>query len=61
MYVYSREYGVRGKISNLIGLTKYRKADLGTFYSINGVEYIGLKSLNGIISSLHEGILLRVY
>lgn len=61
VYVYTREYGVRGKISNLISLTRGRSTDLGTFYLINGVEYVGLNSLSNIISIGFPGILLRVY
>ena len=61
VYVYTREYGVRGKISNLISLTYGRRANIGTFYLINGVQYVGLYHLNNIISSMYMGILLRVY
>lgn len=61
VYVYTPVHGVRGKISNLISLTRGRNTSLGTFYMINGVEYVGLNSLNDIISSSHTGLLLKSY
>jgi hypothetical protein len=61
VYVYTPVHGVRGKINNLISLTRSRSTGLGTFYMINGVEYVGLNSLNDIISYGHTGILLKSY
>ena len=60
VYVYTRNYGVRGKISNLISLTRWREAKIGTFHLINGIQYVGLYHLNYLISGYY-GILLRVY
>jgi len=61
VYVYTPVHGIRGKISNLISLTRGRSTTLGRFYMVNGVEYVGLNSLCDIISSQHRGILLKSY
>lgn len=61
IYAYTTQYGVRGKISNLVSLTRFRTTNVGTFYYINGVEYAGLNSLKDIISTNYTGILLKSY
>ncbi len=61
VYVYTPVHGVRGKISNLISLTRGRSTGIKTIYMINGTEYVGLNSLCDIISSNHTGLLLKSY
>jgi len=61
VYVYTTTHGIRGKINNLISLTYAKNANFGTFYLVNGVEYVGLYSLNDIIGTSYRGILLKSY
>lgn len=60
VYVYTGVYGIRGKISNLICLPKTRSTSLGTFYTVNGVEYVGLNGLADIVYGFY-GMLLKSY
>lgn len=60
VYAHSRIYGVRGKITSLAMLPNSYTTSANNLYSINGIEYVGLDSLNGMINSSYKGILLRV-
>lgn len=60
VYAHSRIYGVRGKITSLAMLPNSYTTNANDLYSINGIEYVGLDSLNGMINSSYKGILLRV-
>ncbi|WP_416199104.1 MAG: hypothetical protein ACFWUA_05245 [Sporanaerobacter sp.] len=61
IYAFTKTQGIRGKISNLITLTNSIGTEIGTFYSVNGIVYVGLGDLGKIINSYWKGILLRVY
>lgn len=60
VYAHSRIYGVRGKITSLAMLPNSYSTNSDNLYSINGIEYVGLGGLNGILGSSYRGILLRV-
>ena len=61
IYAFTNIQGIRGKISNLIVLPNSYNITIGTFYSVNGVVYIGLGDLGNVISSDWRGILLRCF
>lgn len=61
LYAFTTSQGIRGKISNLIVMPNSYSTTIGSFYSVNGVVYVGLGSLNGKIDSLWNGVLLRCY
>lgn len=53
IYAHEGNYGVRGKISRLIMLPKSGMIEVGTFYSVNGIVYVGIsKNYNRISGSL---------